>query len=330
MRDVVTLVWDGLSPFEFGVACEVFGVDRSDDGGPVFDFAVAAVRPGPVSTDLGFEVGVRHGLDRAASADLLIVTAHTEHQSFPAPVLAALRAAVDRGARVLSLCSGAFALGEAGLLDGRRCTTHWRYAAELQRRFPAATVDPDVLYVDEDPVITSAGTAAGLDACLHLLRKEFGAQTAARVARRMVVAPHRDGGQAQFVRTPVPQVAAQTLAPLIAWARQHLAEDLSVPVLSRQATMSARTFARRFREETGTTPHHWVLTERLRLAEHLLETTDAAVEEVAARSGFGTASVLRHHFVRARRTTPSAYRARFRGATHPDAVPALEPVAGST
>lgn len=212
---------------------------------------------------------------------------------------------------MLSVCTGAFVLGEAGLLDGRRCTTHWRYAAELAARFPRAEVDPDVLYVDADPVITSAGSAAGLDACLHLIRKELGAQVASTVARRMVVPPHRDGGQAQFVKTPMPELSADTLAPLLDWAGEHLEEPLSVPDLAARVHMSPRTFARRFRAETGTTPHQWLTHQRVLLAERLLEETPLPVEAVARRTGFGNAATLRHHFSRARSTTPQAYRQSF-------------------
>lgn len=330
LSNVVAVVWDGAAPFELGVICEVFGIDRSDEGLPVIDFDVCSVRAGRVATSTGFDLHVKHGIERAGRADLIAVSAHAAprpdgggrpaigrvgegRSTTPPAVVTALREAVARGARVMSVCGGAFALGEAGLLDGRRCTTHWRHTDELAQRFPRAVVDPYVLYVDEDPVITSAGTAAGIDASLHLVRKEFGAGAAAQIARRMVVPPHRDGGQAQFVTAPITEDSGATLTPLLEWARRHLDEDLSVPVLARRAAMSPRTFARHFREETGTTPHRWVLSERLRLAEHLLETTDAPVEQVSRRAGFGPASALRHHFVRARRTTPSGYRTAFRG-----------------
>jgi transcriptional regulator GlxA family with amidase domain len=222
-----------------------------------------------------------------------------------------VRAAYDRGARILSVCSGAFLLGEAGLLDGRECTTHWLYVDELQRRFPRARVNCDVLYVDEDPVITSAGSAAGLDACLHLIRKEFGARSANSVARRMVVPPQREGGQAQFVQTPVSVPSGDTLQPVLTWMQQHLHEEMTVSSLAARAAMSPRTFARRFRAETGTTPHQWVTAQRLLLAEQLLEESDTPIEVVASRSGFGNAATLRHHFTQARGTTPLAYRRTF-------------------
>lgn len=311
LGNVAVLVYDGVAPFELGVLCEAWGVDRSDDGVPVFDFAVCAPRPGRVSTTAGFDLHVSHALDRVAEADLVAVPAMPRDRDVPPAVLDALREAEGRGARVLSVCTGAFVLGLAGLLDGRRCTTHWRYSAELAARFPKAHVDPDVLYVDADPVITSAGSAAGLDACLHLLRKEFGAQVAGMVARGMVVPPHRDGGQAQFIRTPLPEVSADTLAPLLDWLREHLDEPLSVAQLAARTHMSPRTFARRFRDETGTTPHQWLTHQRVLLAERLLEETPLPVDAVASRTGFGNAATLRHHFTRARSTTPHAYRQSF-------------------
>ena len=311
LSNVAVLVYDEVEPFELGVLCEAWGVDRRDDGVPAFDFAVCAPRPGEVSTTAGFSLHVRHGLDRVRDADLVAVPAMPWGRRPPEPVLAELRHAVERGARVLSVCSGAFVLGEAGLLDGRRCTTHWKLAAELAALFPRAVVDPNVLYVDEDPVITSAGSAAGLDACLHLMRKEFGAQVASTVARRMVVPPHRDGGQAQFVRTPIPAISADTLAPLLAWMSENLDEPLTVPELAARVHMSPRTFARRFKDETGTTPHQWLTHQRLLLAERLLEETGLPVDAVARRTGFGNAATLRHHFSRARSTTPQSYRQTF-------------------
>jgi transcriptional regulator GlxA family with amidase domain len=212
---------------------------------------------------------------------------------------------------VASLCSGAFVLGRVGLLDGRRATTHWRYAAALARDFPAAEVVPDVLFVQDGPVFTSAGTAAGIDLCLHLVRDSHGAAAANGIARRMVVPPQREGGQAQFVETPVSPVPGTGLAPVLEWAERHLGDDLSVAVLAGRAAMSERTFARRFREQTGTTPHHWVLARRVALAEQLLEAGGLSVEQIADRAGFGSATMLRHHFRRARSTAPSAYRRAF-------------------
>lgn len=312
LRNVAAVALDGVAPFELGVLCESFGIDRSDQGLPGFDFAVCGLRPGAVPTSTGFQILVEHGLERLAEADLIGIPAMPRGNVYPDELLQALRDAVDRGARVLSVCSGAFVLAAAGLLDGRRCTTHWCYADELAARYPLAKVDPDVLYVDEDPIITSAGTAAGLDACLHLWRKEFGAEVAAAVARRMVVPPHRDGGQAQFVEAPIRATSAATLSAVIDYMAAHLHDDQTVDGLAALASMSPRTFARRFRAETGTTPYEWLLTHRISAAQRMLEQGDDTIETVASRCGFGTAAVLRHHFGRRLGTTPQAYRAAFR------------------
>jgi transcriptional regulator GlxA family with amidase domain len=318
LRNVAVVVLDGFSPFELGVVCEVFGSDRSDDGLPVYDFAVVAGEPGPLRSDTGFTLQTPFGLERITEADLIAVPAMSGDLArsvggqLPEPLLDALRDGVDRGARVLSVCTGAFILGAAGLLDGRRCTTHWRQAAELARAFPAARVDPSVLYVDDDPVITSAGTAAGIDACLYLVRKEQGSRVANAIARRMVVPPHRDGGQAQYVERPVAEPAADTLREVIGWMERHLDEQVTVCELADRAAMSARTFARRFVQETGTTPQRWLTGQRVLLAQQLLEDSDATVDAVAERSGFGNATALRHHFRLWRATTPHAYRRQFR------------------
>jgi transcriptional regulator GlxA family with amidase domain len=230
---------------------------------------------------------------------------------YPEPVLEALRAANERGARVMSVCTGAFVLAAAGLLDGRRCTTHWRYSDELAARYPLAKVDPDVLYVDDDNVITSAGSAAGLDASLHLWREEYGAAIAAAVARRMVVPPHRDGGQAQFVEAPIRAANTPTLAGVLDYMASHLGEEMTIDSVARLANMSSRTFARRFRAETGTTPYDWLLARRVAEAQRLLEEGDDPIERVAVLCGFGTAGALRHHFAKRLGTTPQAYRAAF-------------------
>jgi transcriptional regulator GlxA family with amidase domain len=213
---------------------------------------------------------------------------------------------------LLSVCAGAFVLGEAGLLDDRLCTTHWRYVDELEERFPKAKVRCDVLYLDDGPIITSAGSAAGLDACLHIIRSEFGASVAATVARRMVVAPHRDGGQAQFIESPIPVTTADTLQPLLEWVSTNLYADLSVDALATKAMMSPRTFARRFKAETGTTPYHWITNQRVLLAERLLEESDETIERIATRVGFSNATAFRHHFARLRGTSPQRYRRIFR------------------
>jgi transcriptional regulator GlxA family with amidase domain len=311
LSNVAVVVFDGVSPFELGVLCEAWGVDRANHGVPPLEFALCTARPGRVSTSMGFGLDVDHDLSRAEEADLVCVPALQRDWPMPHEALEALTGAIDRGARVLSVCSGAFLLGEAGLLDGRGCTTHWMYTDELQRRFPRARVVPEVLYVDEDPVFTSAGSAAGLDACLHLWRKEYGAGVASMVARRMVVPPQRDGGQAQYIARAVPECAAETLGPLLTWITENLAEDHGVEALARRAHMSPRTFARRFRAETGATPHAWVTRQRVIAAEELLETSAASIEWIASEVGFGNAATMRQHFTRARGISPQGYRQSF-------------------
>ena len=316
LRDVAVAVCDGVAVFELGVLCEVFGLDRSADGLPAYDFAVCAVEPPPLRTTSGFLLDTPHGLDRLESADLVAVPAWRDvRERPPEALLEALRRAVWRGARVMSVCTGAFVLAAAGLLQGRRATTHWRYAEALAAAYPDVRVDPSVLYIDEDPVLTSAGTAAGIDLCLHLVRREHGATVANAVARRMVVSPHRDGGQAQYIETPVIPDRGDDLAGVLAWAQAHLDQQLSIGDLAARAHMSTRTFARRFSALTGTTPHRWILLQRVHLAQRLLEETEHEVEEVARQAGFGGAAVMRHHFLRWRGTSPQRYRRSFsRGA----------------
>jgi transcriptional regulator GlxA family with amidase domain len=317
LRNVAVVVLDQFEPFELGVVCEVFGTDRTGDGLPGYDFAVVAGEPGPLSSPAGFTLDTPHGIDRLDQADLVAVPAVAGGSGgfrweFPPPLLTALRRAVARGARVLSVCNGAFVLGAAGLLDGRRCTSHWQHTAELALRFPAAKVDPSVLYVDDDPVITSAGTAAGIDACLYLVRKEHGSHVANAIARRMVVPPHRDGGQAQYIDRPVPATPADPLARVLGWMQHHLDQPVTVGQLAGRAHMSPRSFARRFVQETGTSPQRWLTSQRILLAQQLLEETDATIDVIAGRAGFGSATVLRHHFRQQRHTTPHAYRRAFR------------------
>jgi transcriptional regulator GlxA family with amidase domain len=329
LRNVAVVVVNGFLPFEFGTICEVFGVDRADDRLPPYELSVVAGEPPPVRAHNDFTINPSCGLERLEAADLIALPAVDDQRLgiyagkpvekpdglwlFPEDLLEALRRAVDRGTRVLSICTGAFMLGEAGLLDGRRCTTHWRSAAELARRYPAAKVDPDVLYVDDDPVITSAGTAAGIDACLYLVRKEQGSRIANGIARRMVVPPHRDGGQAQYVDQPVTPSCDGALRDLLEWLRVHLDQPLTVRQLAARANMSERTFARRFVQDTGTTPQRWLIGQRILLAQQLLEESDETVDAIADRAGFGNATALRHHFRAWRGTTPNAYRRLFRG-----------------
>jgi len=312
LSSVAVLAYDGVSAFGLGVTAEIFGCDRSGEGLPRYDYSVTAAQPGLIRTDVGLHIMVEAGLDRLSSADLAVVVCW-DSLDMPPPeaALEALRAVVTRGGRVLSQCAGAFVLAAAGLLDGRRATTHWKYASELARRYPRIQVDPGVLYVDEGQVITSAGTAAGIDACLHIVRLEHGAAVANAIARRMVVAPHRDGGQAQFVPVPAGTVGAQDdLGALRDWVLGHLHQPVTVDDMARQVHMSQRTFARWFAARTGTTPHQWLTSQRLIAAQELLERTDRGVEQVAADCGL-TALMLRRHFARRWGVTPQAYRRRF-------------------
>ncbi len=313
LQRVAVLVMDQVAPFELGVICEVFGTDRVVDGFPAYEFHTCSPGGKSVRTKSGWLLTPTADLAPIEDADLVAVPAYPLDSVAPPEVLAALRRAAERGAYVLSVCSGAFLLAEAGLLDGRRATTHWKYADDLARRFPQVTVDPNVLYVAADNIITSAGTAAGIDACLSLVRREHGSAVATSLARRMVVPPHRDGGQAQYVEAPVPRTSeAPTLEPLLSWMIATLDQPHTVESLAAKAHMSARTFARRFRAETGATPHDWLTAQRVLLARELLEETDLGVDAVATRSGFGTAAMLRHHFTRRVGATPQSYRTTFR------------------
>jgi transcriptional regulator GlxA family with amidase domain len=309
MHHVAVLALPDVVAFDLSTPAQIFGNEPGR-----YAFSACGARPGRVPTTTGFALHVERGLEAVAEADTVLVPGLRPTQWPPPPaVLDALRAAHVRGARVASICTGAFVLAQAGLLDGRRATTHWAHAEQLAARYPAVTVDPGVLYVDEGDVLTSAGVAAGIDLCLHLVRRDHGAEVANAAARRIVVAPHRDGGQAQFVEAPLPATGARGLAPRRAWAAQRLREPLTVAAMAGHAGCSERTFARRFHAETGTTPLQWLLGQRVLHARRLLEATDLAVEDVAGEAGFGTAASLRSHFRRATATTPLAYRRSFRG-----------------
>jgi transcriptional regulator GlxA family with amidase domain len=310
---VAALALPHVVVFDLAIAAQVFGHrDESDR----YAFSVCAEAEGMVPSTTGFAVHAPHGLDRLAHVDTVIVPGYAPHDQPSPRVIDELRGAAARGARVVSICTGAFALAAAGVLDGRRATTHWRDAAELAARHPMIDVDPDVLYLDDGAVATSAGVAAGIDLCLHLVRRDHGAQAAASIARRMVVAPHRDGGQAQFVQRPEP-ATGEGLASTCTWALERLAEPLTVADLARHSGWAPRTFARRFLAETGTTPLRWLTAQRLLEARRLLETTDLPIEHVAAQAGLGTAANLRLHLARDTTTTPTAYRHTYQGRSRP-------------
>ena len=314
LHDVAVAAYPGVSTFGLGVTAEVFGVRREVAGLPRFRYRVAGLRRAEMRTDTGLRFRPDAGLRAVAEADLAIVVCWgNPAQPAPPALLRALRAAIARGGRVMSHCSGAFVLAQAGLLDGRRATTHWMHAAELAARYPAVTVEPDMLYIDEGPVLTSAGTAAGIDACLHLIRSEFGTRAANEIARRMVVPPHRDGGQTQYRHNaePVPQPGDNGLALAMSWAITHLDQPLMVGELARLASMSPRNFARRFRAAAGITPHAWLTSQRLLRAQELLEDGRLAIDEVARSCGL-SAPALRHHFARTFGNSPSGYQRAFR------------------
>jgi AraC family transcriptional activator FtrA len=314
---VVALVYDRLCTFEFGIVVELFGLPRPELGTKWYDFRVCSVDNGPVSAVGGVIVQASTGLTALRQADTIVIPGWRKLEDPPPEkLLKALVSAHRRGARLVSICSGVFVLAATGLLDGKRATTHWRYADLLASRFPAINVDPDVLYVDEGSILTSAGSAAGIDLCLHLIRRDHGAKVANLVARRLVVPPHRDGGQAQYVAHPIRAEAHGGLARLIDWAQRKIHYALSVDDLARQAMMSPRTFARRFRQETGTTPHRWLTYQRVLNAQRVLETTDDSIDLIADKVGFGTAATLRQHFRRQLDTSPLVYRRRFSTRRH--------------
>jgi transcriptional regulator GlxA family with amidase domain len=308
MHRVVALALPEVVAFDLGIPAQIFGSTA-----PGYSFEVCGPRR-RVASDTGFAIAVERGLEALADADTVIVPGIGEAAlPFDRAALRALRAAHARGARVASICTGAFVLAAAGLLDGRRATTHWAYTDRLAAEFPSVNVDPNVLYVDEGDVLTSAGLAAGIDLCLHIVRTDRGAEVANAVARHLVVPPHRDGGQAQFVDRPLDTLPQRRLEPTREWMLDHVAAPLTVAEMARHAGYSARSFARHFRAETGATPLQWLLAQRVLLARRLLETTDLTVDEIAREAGFGAAVTLRVHFRRIVGTTPTAYRRTFRG-----------------
>jgi AraC family transcriptional activator FtrA len=313
MHSVAVLAYQGMSVFETGIVTEVFGLPRPEFDFPWYELTICAETPGPVRLVGGATLHTEHGLDVFAAADTVIVPGVPDVRVGPSPgLVAALRRAHQRGARVMSICSGAFALAGAGLLDGRRATTHWRYAETMRRRHPDVVVDADVLYIDHGDVLTSAGSAAGLDLCLHVIRRDHGPKAANLVARRLVVQPHRDGGQAQFIESPVPDDPADDrLSRSMEWALRNLSASISVEVLARRAHMSERTYLRHFARATGTTPIRWLIGQRVHASLALLEATGTPIEEVATAVGFESPVTFRHHFAQAMRTSPSAYRRAF-------------------
>jgi len=314
-RLVVAVVYDGLGTFEFGIAVEVFGLPRPEMGDDWYEFAVCAAEIGSVQASGGIVITAGGGLDLLAQAGTIIVPGwRGPKEPVPEALLDGLRAAAMRGARLVSICSGAFVLAAAGVLNGKRATTHWRHSAALAEDYPKVKVEADVLYVDEGNVLTSAGSAAGIDLCLHIVRRDFGPDAANRVARRLVVPPHREGGQAQFIERPVAtEREGARLGPLFDWMRQHLADEQSLQSLADIAGMSLRTFLRRFKAATGTTPGEWLLKERLLRARELLETTSLPIADIAVSCGFGSIATFRHHFRTRLAASPISYRKRFRG-----------------
>ena len=311
---VAVLAYDRPCTFEFGVAYEVFGLPRPELGPGWYRYTLARAEDGPLCAEGGLVVAADCGLEALAEADLVVVPGWRGVDApVPTALVDALRAASARGARLASLCSGVFVLAATGLLDHRRATTHWRYVEALRVRHPAITVEPDVLYVDNGDILTAAGSAAGIDLCLHVVRRDYGPEAANKVARRLVVPPHRDGGQAQYVERPVPRAwEEERFGGVVAWMRRNLDRDQTLADLAARAGMSRRTFQRRFQEATGAAPGQWLARERVNRAAVLLDSGYApTLEAVATACGFGSAAILRHHFQRAKGTTPRAYRARF-------------------
>lgn len=313
---IAVVAFDGISPFHLSVPCLVFGTRHGCASARPFELQVCALDAGPLRSSAGFSIAPEHGQAALDEAEIVIMPSwHADCRPAPPRLLAALRRAHRRGARIVGLCLGAFPLAEAGLLDGRAATTHWLNTDKLATRFPKVKVQPEVLYVDEGSVLTSAGVAAGLDCCLHLLRELLGAKAANRVARRLLVAPHRQGGQAQFIDRPVPASAGDgRVADVLDWVARHLDQEHTIDALAARASMSRRNFTRHFRQATGSSFKQWLLGQRLARARQLLESEALPIEAVAQHAGFRTAISLRQHFRAALHTSPSAYRKSFREA----------------
>jgi AraC family transcriptional regulator, transcriptional activator FtrA len=314
MHTVATIVYDAVNPFELAVATEVFGFERPELGVPWYRFLICAEKPRPIRTSIGILLTTPYSLEHLAQADTIIIpSSRPGIVPVSEELLETLRQSYQRGARLIAFCTGAFILAASGLLDGRRVTTHWAWATELAERYPRVQVDPQKLYIDEGQVLTSAGTAAAIDLSLHVVRQDYGAEIAAAVARRMVVSPHRDGGQAQYIETPLLSVPeeGETFGETLAWMAAHLHEELTVEQMAARAVMSPRTFARRFRATLGTTPYQWLLKQRIVLAQRLLETTNETIERVATSCGFSSAATLRLHFQRLLYISPQMYRNAF-------------------
>jgi AraC family transcriptional activator FtrA len=312
---VVALAYDRLCTFEFGCTVELFALERPELDVLWYDFAVCAIEPGPIRAAGGILVQADYAPELLERADTIVIPGWRDADEAPPPVLLdALRAAHARGARLCTICSGVFVLAAAGLLDGQRATTHWRYADKLARRYPAIEVLPDDLYVDSGQIITSAGSAAGLDMLLHLVRRDYGAHVGNLVAQRLVVAPHREGGQAQYLPRPMAHDEKGRLTRLMDWVRSHPADAHSIASMAERAAMSPRTLQRQFQDATGIGPIEWVVRERIAIVKDLLETSELSLGQVAQRAGFGSEESLRHHFRRLAATTPGAYRRQFAGA----------------
>jgi transcriptional regulator GlxA family with amidase domain len=314
-RRVAVAVTDGMGLFELAIPCEVFGQPRERFVEPWYEFRVCAAEPGRTKVGSEFIAATVYGFDDLAWADTVVVPAYPFPTLFEQPnaaLVEAVRAAYQRGARIVSLCTGAFVLAAAGLLDGRRATTHWMYSGLLAARYPRVRVDPTVLYVDEGDVLTSAGLAAGLDLCLHVVRLDFGAEVANLLARRLVIAPHRPGGQAQYVEMPLPRHEDDSLAPLLHWALEQLDQPLTIEQLAQRQSVNPRTLIRRFRAATGLAPLQWLLAQRVQRARQLLESSDDTPGRIAESCGLGTEANLRHHFARLVGLSPTEYRREFR------------------